>query len=299
VTARRRIEIPTDGTDEALQLIGSDPFGSMSSVGLRVPSLSTFALATANGLRQPNNRYLFAAAQYSVAEGSVGRILGYRLLQTIGVKIQVGGGFSPSLFRVVEQEVLSPFWHFPDASVSYHLRRMGPPDHQRIPHTTPNPVTLRSTHLIMSTGPALLYETIATPAGDPFYVNLTGYTPPNGGKPYGEPLGDGHQGTFYDLRTQQRTHGAWHSLDIEVEGPDTIVAFISVGQSDPATRPALPVPTPTFFSGGLSAEEQFLLNFPNAIYWRVGFSLVIEIDGQRRPIDRVPDELTAGARRAP
>ena len=300
MTARRRIEIPTTGTDEFLQVVGSDPFGSESHVGLRVPALSTLALSTLNGSPQWRNRYLFAAASYSIGEGSMGRIIGYRQMVTIGTTVNVGGE-GPVALRAVEQEVLSPFWHFPDANLSFHLRRLGPPDHQGFPKNTPGPSDARNFHWRTSTGPALLYETATlAPLGagvDPFYVHLTGYTPPNAGKPWGTPLSDGHQGTFTDLRTQHRTHGAWHSLDIEGEGPDTITAFVSVAQTDPATRLALPASTPTFFAGGLSVEEQFLLNYPDALYWRVEFSLIVEIDGQRRRGDAIPDELKGGVSR--
>jgi hypothetical protein len=297
VTARRRIELPTTGTDEFFQLIGSDPYGSMSNVGLRVPLLHTDALRDLNGTPIFQNRYLFCAATYSVGEGSVGRILGYRQLVTIGTSVNVGGD-GPPLFREVEFEVTSPFWHFADANVSFHLRRTGGPGHQGAPHNTPGPNDLRNFKWKTSDGPALLYETAAFGAGEVFYVNLAGYSPPNAGKPWGDLLADGHQGTFYDLRTPWRSQGAWRSLQpgVEVEGPDTITAFISVMQTDPESRAVLPAPADL---GALPPEERFLQAYPLAIYWRVGFSLIVEIDGQRRPVDCVPDELTGGARRAP
>jgi hypothetical protein len=273
MSARRRIEIPTTGIDEFFQIIGSDPFGSTSYVGLRVPTRPTATLADDNGTNIFANRYLFTGAAYSVSDGSIGRIVGYRQLVTIGATQTVGEG-SAAQVREVEQLVTSPFWHFADANVSFHLRRLGPPGSQGVPANTPGPTDLRCFKFRRSDGPALLYETATVPLG--YYVNLTAYTPPNAGQPYGTPLSDGHQGTFYDQRTEWRTHGAWHSLDVEVEGPDTIVAFISVAQTDPASRPVY-TPPGTFFPNGLSDEEQFLLNNPTARYWRVGFSLIVEV----------------------
>lgn len=301
MSARRVIEIATTGIDEALQALGSDPFGSMSWVGLRVPTLPTAAVALANG-GSPDwqNRYLFAAASFSVGDGARARILGYRQLVTIGCN----AASAPSLptvsapvpsFRFVEQEVLSPFWHFADVSgPSFHLWHSPGPDHQGMPANTPAPGNLRNFMFRTSDAPALLYETATVPT--PFYVDLTAYTAPSMGKPWGSPLADGHHHTFYDLRTQHRTHGAWSSLDLEVEGPDLVTAYISVAQTDPQARELLTPPSP-FYPGGLSAEEQFLLNFPTAIYWRVGFSLIVEIGGERT-VMHVADE-TGGARRAP
>jgi hypothetical protein len=281
MSAKRRIEIPTTGIDEALQLVGSDPFGGMSWVGLRVPFLPTEAVANANGeTPQWENRYVFVAATYSVGEGEVGRIIGYRQMVTIGAKLPIPAQEGPPVdSRVVEQLVTSPFWHFPDGGVSWHIRRLGPPNAQGLPARTPAPGDLRSFAHRWSDTPALLYDTATVPAGDPFYVDLTAYKPPNGGQPYGEPLSDGHQGTFLDQRIPWVEAHAWSSLDIEVEGPDTIALIVTVAQTDPNSplRPIPSIPTaPNLYPAGLSSEEQFLLNFPTAQYWRIAGSLIVE-----------------------
>jgi hypothetical protein len=301
-SAVRRIEIASSGIDEAMQLMGSDPFGSRAHVGLRVPTLSTAALTTSNGPPQWQNRYLFQACQYSVGEGSVGRIVGWRQLVTIGVELTVPlpqnpqgpqAPAAPNGKRAVEQLVTSPFWHFPDGDVSFHVTKMAGPNMQGAAFHSPPPAAVPAgTAFRWSMSPGLVWEAITLPAGDPFYVDLTAYRPPNAGRPWGQPLNDGHLKSITDVRTQWLTHGAWSSLDLGVEGPATIIGWISVAQTDP-TSPlrAIPgFPPATFYPNGLSDEEQFLLNFPLAQYFRVGMSLVVEI-GQRAPVvEIVPKE---------
>jgi len=263
VGTRRVSEITTTGVDEWLQALGGDPYGGSSSVGLRIPGL-----ATTN-----TNRYLFLLASFSIPTGIKARIVGYRQLLTLGVATSAPGEESPG--RFVEQEVTSPFFRLPDGNVSWHIQRLGPPNAQGFPPGNRAEATdLRSFKKKWSEGPALLYETATNP--NQFYVDLTAYTPPNGGKPWGTPLRAGEQGTFYDLRANWRDDRAWTSLDMELEGPDTVAFFASVRQSAGAS--AITAPSP-FFSEGLSPEEQFLLNFPSGVkYWRVGGALMIEVE---------------------
>ena len=272
-----RREIVTNGFDEYLALVGGDPDGSTTSMGLRVPTLATPA-----GVAGLSDRYLFLLASFSLGEGECARIIGYRQFVSLGYAQSFGnpdGGTNG--FRVVEQEVFSPNFRFPDGNVSWHLRTMGPPNAQQIPQQ--GSASMRSKGPDASCDsfvyqwadtPALLFGTGQSVPPGRIYPNLSSYTPPNGGKPWGTGIATG-LGTFYDLRTQWRTHGAWTSLDIPVQGPDTIGFFASVRQTNPSTRPPL-----TLLSikapNGLSAEEQFLLNFPNAIYWRVGGALIVE-----------------------
>lgn len=264
--SKRILEVSSSGPDEFLQLIGGDPFGGSTAVGLRVP-----ALALAN-VDPALNRYLFNGCAYSIGEGAKARILGYRQLVTIGQGFASIEGSTP---RFVEQEVLSPVWRFQDGNVWMGLRQAGGPNWQGIPTQTPVPATPpNGTSFRAGMAPSLLYESITLPGANLYYPDLTAYVPPNQGRPWGRPIQSGND--WLSLQTQWRTHGAWHALDIEVEGPDTIAIFISVLQSNPSTRRAL-APPGTFFAGGLSAEEQFLLNYPNAIYWRVGCSLIVEL----------------------
>jgi hypothetical protein len=265
---KRIIEISSSGPDEFLQLIGGDPFEGSSAVGLRVPTVALpYVAGTAN------NRYLFNGCAFSIGEGAKARILGYRQLVTIG-QADAGSGESPQP-RFVEQEITSPVFRFPDGNVWMGLRYTGGPNGQQIPPQSPPPyLPPYGTSFRFGMGSSLLYESITLPANDSFYVDLLSYTPPNAGRPWGQPVQSGCD--WLSLQTPWRTHGAWHALDIDVEGPDTIAVFISVLQSNPDTRQSLAVPSP-FFPGGLSPEEQFLLNYPNAVYWRVGASLIVEL----------------------
>jgi hypothetical protein len=266
---RRVIEIQTTGVDEYLQGIGGDPWRGTSYVGLRVPTLPTSTLDT---------RYLMNAAAFSIGSGADARIIGWRQLVTIGFQQgTAASGETGNNIRPVEMEVTSPVWRFVDGNVSHHLRSMGPPNGQGNPIFPQGPVDQPSFKLGWSLTPAVLYQTAA--GALPIYTNLTDYTPPNGGKPFGSPLYNGlNFGSLYGLSTQWRTPDAWTSLDIPIKGPDTIAWFISVCQTDPATRTALTPPRAGFVACGIPPEEAFLQNYPNAIYWRVGVSLIVEVD---------------------
>lgn len=258
---KRVIEISSSGPDEYLQLIGGDPFGGSTAVGLRVPTLAL------------PNRYLFNGCALSIGEGAKARILGYRQLVTIG-QAGVGAGES-STPRFVEQEITSPVFRFQDGNVWMGLRLLGGPNAQGVPLQTPVPaLPPAGASFRWSMSSALLYESLTLPGGNDYYVDLTAYVAPNSGRPWGQPIQSGSD--WLSLQTPWRTHGAWHALDIGVEGPDTIAILVSVLQTNPSTRRALQLPG-TFYPGGLSAEEQFLQNYPDAIYWRVGCSLVVEL----------------------
>jgi len=267
LTRKRHIEIATTGIDELLQTFGGDPYLGVSNFGLRVPFLAT---------SDPAERYLFNLASFTLAEGQSVRIVGYRMFWSLGVRLGAPGA-QP---RFVEQPVYQPGFHLPDGNVSFHMHRIGQGE---VPKLNSGPIQppLRNFSFLMSDGPALLYQ--ASDVGGTFYVNLTTYTPPNLGKPWGAIL-QNNLGTFYDMKTQWREHGAWHAMDVPVDGPCTVAFFASVRQTDPVTRVALTPPAP-FFPGGLSAEEQFLLNFPfvadqstGAIIWRVGGAFIVEMD---------------------
>ena len=259
---QRRIEIATTGIDEAFQLIGADPYRGISNVGLRVPTLPT---------TDPDKRYLFNLASFNIADGAKARIIGWRELWTLGFD-QVG--VETGTHRFGEQVVRDPMFHLQDGNVSWHLRIIGPGE-VPIPNLGPIDPPARDLIFRMGDNPGLLFEKVVL--ASPFYVNLSAYTPPNKGRPWGTPL-QNDMATMIDTRTQWRTHGAWHhSLDVPVDGPATVAFFASVRQSNPATRIPLVVPSP-FFPNGLSEEEQFLLNFPGAIIWRVAGALVVELD---------------------
>jgi hypothetical protein len=255
---RKRFEIASAGIDEELQFVGGDPYGGVSSVGLRVPPLPS-------PLGVPTGRYLFNLASFTLAEAEQARIIGMRLFWTLGLK--AGNG------RFIEQLVTSPFFKLPDGNVSWHMHTWGP---GQIPIPTRGPNNLDNFKFLMSDTPALLYKAAGISTLPGFYIGIPTYTAPNGGRPWGTPL-TSEQGTFYDLRAPWNAAGAWRATDIPLEGAGGYGIFASVAQTNASTR--LPVvPPATFFPNGLSDEEQFLLNFPTAIIWRVAASLIVEQD---------------------
>lgn len=261
----RVVEIATTGIDEQLQNLSGDPFGGSTSVGLRVPTLAT---------PDKDSRYLFLGASFSLGEGHHAKILGWRELATLGAVTTAASEEGPE--RFVEMEITSPTFRLPDGNISYHLHRLGPPNARGWPQIpASNTTDLRSFVRRWADGPALLYESYTIPAGNQFYVDITSYTPPNRGQPWGEPVGQ--LGTMYDLRTPWREDMSWHALGIEVEGPGTFAMFISVrqGAGVSGVTPAVGVGFPSCM-----CEEQFLAAFPGAIYWRVGCSLVVDFEAK-------------------
>jgi hypothetical protein len=270
VIPRRRVELVSVGIDEALQGLAGDPYGGTSSLGLRVPSLVTVG---------PTNRFLFLLCTANFPEACNVWLRGFRMGWSLGVR-QNGGTTQDPTTRVIEQWVRSPNFKLPDGNISWHMRLMGkdePYGRPALQEQLQDPLAGGNQQNLAfrdSAGPGLLFNTVATPT--PFYVQMTAYTPPLGGKPPGEGV-TGELDTFYDLKTRWEEAHNWHALDIRLQGPCRIAFYASVQQSDPQTRTPITVPSP-FFEGGLSPEEQFLLNFPTAIIWRVAGALVFEID---------------------
>lgn len=286
MTARRRFEVLSYGQDEFKQTVFSDPFGSISWLGLRVPTLPTRTVATANGTPPWRNRYLFVGAAFSVADRARARIIGYRQYMTI---------MSPFLGSISEQvvtvprrlQVTTPGWTFPDnVTTTWHFRQLGGPNAQGLrsfrPSNTTDLVNLRRG---FNMSPALLYQSYTLPAGNAFYTDLTAYVPPNGGRPYGLPLTDDPRlSNVYGLQTSWRSPDAWGSLDVEVRGPATVVAFISVAQTNPTDRQDPTTGTGAApFGIGIAPEDAFLANALDiwtapAIVDTVGVSMVVETD---------------------
>lgn len=278
----RRVEIASYGVDETRQLSGTSPFGGSAWLGLRVPTLPTSTLTPA-GKPRGSFRYLFNGASFSVGAGAKARIIGYRQYHEIGF-LQTSGTSENVLVRAVTMPVTTPGWAFPDATVSWHFRLLGGPNAQGLPLFTPAPQNGQNLIKGWATGPALLYQSITLPAGDPYYVDLTAYVPPNGGRPFGRPLTDHPQAaTILGLATDWKTPDAWGSLDVEVSGPDTVAALISVAQTDPTAYPPPFTVTGGFaapLGDGVTPEDAFLMNAAqagkHAIQWRVGVSLIVE-----------------------
>jgi hypothetical protein len=280
VPPNHRVEIQSYSTDPSMQFVGSDPYGGTVSLGMKVPTLATNSLPSAVpagiGLQ---NRYLFLLASFQVPEsGGCARIIGYRLLVELWAQ-QTGGSGT----RFVRQTVTNPEFTLADANWCWHLRYTPTFNIESFYAGTGNvPVTradATTTYLDgaayrMASTPSILYDFMEVPAADPQYVDLIDYVPPNQGRPWGEPVAN--LGTIYGLPTPYNSAQAWfNSLDIPCRDPGIYALYASVRQTNTSTRLAL-TPPGTFYGGGLSAEEQFLLNFPLAYIGAIGGSLIVE-----------------------
>jgi hypothetical protein len=253
---RRRVEVVSTGVDEDLQGIGSDPFGSLSWIGLRVPAFVTSG---------PHNRYLFLLCSLDVADGDRMRLVGLRHGYSLGIRQQ-----GP---RTNELWVRNPVFKPPRANISWHLR-VRPLRQLNNPGNGPIQPPLQNFAFRDAQSPALLYRTAAVFAGG-FYTTLTAYTSPNRGMPYGRGVTP-EFGTFYDLKTDWQDASDWRAIDIPIVGPARVQFFASVQQTPlqkvPVTQGA------PFFPLGESAEEQYLANFPTAQIWRVAGALAAEYE---------------------
>lgn len=257
----RLIEIATTGVDEQLQGIGGDPYGGLSRLGLRVPFLAT---------PDQDSRYLFMLASFTVGEGARVRIRNARQLWTLGAKFTT---VATGATRIVEQEVVSPSFQPQGANISWHLRII---DRGQTP--VPRGIgvaangNVRNIAFRDSDTSALLYESLTTPTA--FYVNLSAYTPPNRGRPWGQPL-DTNQGTYYDLRVPWQVQSDW--LDIPVNGPAKVALYASVKQAIiPASPVAVPSPEETFISDVATAPNG--VTTTGAMIWRVAGGLLLQLD---------------------
>ena len=280
---RSRVEIQSNGFDPTAQFLSTDPFNGGASLGLKVPTLATVSLPSATPKNTgAQNRYLFVLASFKVgASGGCARIKGYRLLVELWDAV-----VSDSGTRYVRQTVYDPSFTLADANWSWHLRyipttaeeslRQGAGIAKPVNQNDGTVTNLDGTAYRWSDTSALLYESMLIAAGNPSYIDLLDYVPPTQGRPPGEALAN--LGTFYGVSTPWDSAYAWNSLDIPCSSPGIYALFASVRQTDTSTRLALTgLPSP-YFTNGLSDEEQFLLNFPNAYIGAVGGSLIVEYE---------------------
>lgn len=234
--------------------IGSTPWNDPASSRIMVPSAAT----------GPNDsRYLIRCATEVVGLYEVKRLRGLRQAVGIGQRIAGGTSEAPTLY-VVEMDQVSPFWHFSDGNISWHLRILRAPPGARPATRTTTPGTM-----VDYTGGT---DTVRLVDPNPAFFA------PGRGIPPGWPLGP--LGTFRDLRFPWSSQGALDSIDVTISGPAVIALYASVRQTDPATRQKLTT-APTDL-GALPPEERFLLAYPNAIYRHVSGSLIVETLQQHR-----------------
>jgi len=248
-------EISTVGFDQNLQTIGSDPYGSAYFVGISVPTT----------VLPKNGRYLFMLALSRIGANEKARLVGIRQLVTIVANIPNGVGAAQTIYPL-ELQVFSPFWHFTDANISWHLKKVAP-----LKRNTNNAFNAEGLQFQYAQTPALLFQKAPAEAG--------GYVAPYGGIPPGNNL-LADLSNFHDLRFPWQSSQTWSELDTEFEGPCDIALFASVKQTDPATRPTLPVGLTDNQQRTMPEEDRFVYNFPQTIYGRIAGSLVFERNNQ-------------------
>lgn len=263
-----RFEIVSNGPNAEVGFIGSDPYNTNAFTGLVVPATPSAALGGA--------RYLFMLARASFGNGEQNaqnqgvRLVGIRQYAELVARLPVTNPATPPLAAgppigstiTLRKEIESPLWHPPDGNISWHV--MVVPRGYR---DTRNPANADGFIFQDSPSPSLLYQ-VAAP-----------YAPPNGGRPWGTPLGSS-LGNIHELRYRWRSDLSENVLDIPIPTPCDVALFASVRQNDPTTNPV-------FATGGatdrqfeaLSPEDKFLIAYPTlAQYGTIAGALVFNQD---------------------
>jgi hypothetical protein len=243
------VELASSASDVDSTVIGTSPYlGDRATTAVPVPVAPTLS---------QDNRYLFRLCGVEIPVGFGIVIRGLRQGATIRHVEQTNG--EP---LIIEREVVSPFWSFLDGNISWHLRLQ----QQQFAPRGFDPAQLAGTDPEMrSLDTALLYSPPLVP-----------YTALGAGQPPGAAVGD--LGTFRDMRYQW-DQTQW-GLSQMIRGPGAVVFYASVHQTDPANRPLYPG------VAGMRPEDQFISNFPDAIYGRVAGGMIFELmpccDEQRK-----------------
>jgi hypothetical protein len=276
----RAFELAAEGIDDGVVGMSTDPFtsGFPQAVGLRVPEVTHGGVSPL--LRE---RYLFCLATRRISRPGT-RLIGARQGATIGCDLDVG---TPP-FRPIELQITSPFWHFADGNISWHIvvEQNGRPTNQ---NSRPQTDTV-SWAKDFSDGPAMLYDTFTNSVVDPntgapllYMDGLTAYSPPKLHNTW-RPIAGGNLNCFYDMKFDWTSDVGWEAFGdrgVELAVGSRISFYASVLQTDP---------TSTIRSKVISSaqvldswpEESFLQLFKQTgeeagsqpVYWRVFGALV-------------------------
>jgi len=263
-----RNEVVTAGPNSEFGFIGSDPYNTNAYTGLVVPATPSSAIGGA--------RYLFLLARQSFSTGEQSasregvRLVGIRQYAELIARIPAGtsplasqGGSRAGSTVTLHKEIESPLWHPPDGDISWHVMIIN-----KVQRDTRNPANTDGFIFQDALSPALLYQTGA-PSG-------AGYTAPNGGRPWGTPIG-ASLGNIHELRYPWRTSHSEYALDIPIPTPCDVALFASVRQNDPSLNPTLADPLLTQQFVALSKEDQFLVAYRQfAQYGTIAGSLVFD-----------------------
>jgi hypothetical protein len=228
------------GFDETRQL-SPDPWGGNSSTGLRVPP------ATSVSLGGVAYRFLLCVADLDQGDA----IIAMRLGVDLGAYLATDGGVPPLYPEI--RPIITPLWHFVDGPYEFTLTKEPRAPDQPLR----GPFDMQSFRKADARC-ALVYDTAGFPVAPnlPGYLGLNAYTPPGM---------RGHKVSVWrDVRAAWQSEQAvevWRPAD----RPTRWRLYCDVWQHDPS---AFPPPASTGRLGAV-VEEQFLLNYPLAQYWRV------------------------------
>ncbi len=248
---RRVVVGATAQYDPAKALVGASPFqGDLTSTGIVLPADPTIA---------QNRRYLCRLFGMSVAQDEYIVIHAVHQLLTIGVPYEVGDPEQDPTVYNLELPVTDPTWSFPDGNVSWHLRRINLGRH------------VSSIYTDFAFAPPFAADREGLTAAILARVPIAAaYLPLNAGHPYGKPVGS--LGTFRDIRFPWTQVTA--DLRQRVDGPCHVTMFASVYQTDPDTRVQPPVIADGTY---MRPEDRFIINHPDARYWRVGARMEVDV----------------------
>lgn len=265
-----RYEIVSNGPNAEFDYIGADPYNTHAYTGLVVPEEPS---SENDGLR-----YLFLLARASFRTGEQSpehcgvRLVGIRQYAELVARLPARespldseSGPPTGATVTFRKEIVSPLWHLPDGNISWHVMIVN-----TVTRDTRNPANSDGFIYQDARSPALLYQ-----AGAPTGV---GYVPPNGGRPWGQPLA-ASLGNIHELRYPWRNFDSEYCLDIPIPTPCDVLLFASVRQADPALNPTIDSNDPGacgIFSA-LSEEDRFMVAFNNVVqYGTIAGSLVFE-----------------------
>ena len=263
---RGRNEIVANGPNPEFAFIGSDPYDTNVYTGLVVPTTPSSSIG--------NARYLFLLARQSFSTGEQSaddrgvRLVGIRQYAELVARIPAGQSPLSPLDRTdprigstvtFRKEIKSPLWHPIDGDISWHVMIIN-----KVQRDTRNPANSDGFIYQDALSPTLLYQTAAP------------YSPPNGGRPWGTPIG-ASLGNIHELRYRWRADNSEYVLDIPIPVPCDVALFASVRQNDPAMNPTLDDTTATQQFFALGEEDQFVVAYPQfAQYGTIAGALVFD-----------------------
>lgn len=273
------IEISSGGFDPRAGGLGSSgAAGEMSSYGIRVPAWRPHN----EGERDP--RWFFRFCGANVPRDAFLRLHGFRPYVEIGqvVEIEAIGELGRARYPVLLEQT-SPRWAFSDGNVVFHVVWI--PGNPRIVGGGPSPRHDRSfVNDPFGLSPGILYRPGSTPPGaaaDPYYPMWNAVPP-------GDPVGS--LGSVYNVIERP--------LDVVFNGPGQLAVYGSVLQTDPNTRPALdPDELEDLQIATMGPEDRFVLAWTEAIYTRIGASILVDIGPRVRRwfMPEAPDLREAAA----